>query len=163
MQENFVSESSGSKYTMASLRVGWETLMTSINRVINECDNQILLRDSKRITNEQLNEYRSAFANFDKERKGLDKEQLRAFLISIGSSVRAEKDDEHIQRIMHELDPNNMGRVSFNSMLDYLTKEHAESDSADQMIKAFKLLANGKVNFRVNLDSNSIAVPNNAR
>lgn len=33
-----------------TLRVGWEQLLTSINRNINEVENQILTRDSKGIT-----------------------------------------------------------------------------------------------------------------
>ena len=35
------------QYTMETLRVGWEQLLTSINRNINEVENQILTRDSK--------------------------------------------------------------------------------------------------------------------
>jgi len=35
---------------MDSLRVGWEQLLTSINRNVNEVENQILTRDSKGIT-----------------------------------------------------------------------------------------------------------------
>ncbi|KAH7694436.1 alpha-actinin, partial [Aphelenchoides avenae] len=84
MQENLVFETPGSRYSMESLRVGWESLMTSINRVINECENQILLRDGKGIREDQLNEYRASFNHFDKDRKGLDEDQLRACLISIG-------------------------------------------------------------------------------
>jgi len=38
------------QYTMETLRVGWEQLLTSINRNINEVENQILTRDSKGIT-----------------------------------------------------------------------------------------------------------------
>lgn len=59
------------QYTMETLRVGWEQLLTSINRNINEVENQILTRDSKGITQEQLNEFRSSFNHFDKNRTGL--------------------------------------------------------------------------------------------
>ena len=62
------------QYTMETLRVGWEQLLTSINRTINEVENQILTRDSKGISQEQLNEFRSSFNHFDKNRWGeLDK------------------------------------------------------------------------------------------
>lgn len=56
------------QYTMETLRVGWEQLLTSINRTINEVENQILTRDSKGISQEQLNEFRSSFNHFDKNR-----------------------------------------------------------------------------------------------
>ena len=48
--------------------MGWEQLLTSINRTINEVENQILTRDSKGISQEQLNEFRSSFNHFDKNR-----------------------------------------------------------------------------------------------
>lgn len=56
------------QYTMETLRVGWEQLLTSINRTINEVENQILTRDSKGISQEQLTEFRSSFNHFDKNR-----------------------------------------------------------------------------------------------
>lgn len=56
---------------METLRVGWEQLLTSINRTINEVENQILTRDSKGITQEQLTEFRSSFNHFDKNRTGM--------------------------------------------------------------------------------------------
>lgn len=38
---------------------------------------QVLLRDSKNIKEELLSEYRSSFNHFDKERLGLNDEQLK--------------------------------------------------------------------------------------
>lgn len=48
------------------LRVGWEQLLTTIARTINEIENQILTRDAKGISQEQLHEYRASFNHFDK-------------------------------------------------------------------------------------------------
>ena len=42
--------------------------MNDIFRTINEVENQILTRDSKGITQEQLNEFRASFNHFDKSR-----------------------------------------------------------------------------------------------
>jgi len=42
-----IFENRYTQYTMETLRVGWEQLLTSINRNINEVENQILTRDSK--------------------------------------------------------------------------------------------------------------------
>lgn len=47
IQESMVFENRYTQYTMETLRVGWEQLLTSINRSINEVENQILTRDSK--------------------------------------------------------------------------------------------------------------------
>lgn len=48
--------------------MGWEQLLTTIARTINEVENQILTRDAKGISQEQLYEYRASFNHFDKVR-----------------------------------------------------------------------------------------------
>uniref|UniRef100_A0A6F7Q068 Alpha-actinin, sarcomeric n=1 Tax=Haemonchus contortus TaxID=6289 RepID=A0A6F7Q068_HAECO len=145
MQENFVFENRKSRYSMESLRVGWESLITSINRTINELENQILLRDSKGISEEQINEYRASFNHFDKDRQGLDPEQLRACLISIGYNIRPGREgDADLHRILSHVDPNRMGRVPFDAFLDFMTLETADSDTVEQMIDSFRILAAGK-------------------
>ncbi len=42
LQENYVFENRLTRYSMESMRVGWETLITSINKTINELENQVL-------------------------------------------------------------------------------------------------------------------------
>lgn len=48
------------------IRVGWEQLLTTIARTINEVENQILTRDAKGISQEQMNEFRASFNHFDR-------------------------------------------------------------------------------------------------
>lgn len=50
------------------IRVGWEQLLTTIARTINEVENQILTRDAKGISQEQMNEFRASFNHFDRVR-----------------------------------------------------------------------------------------------
>ncbi|PAV78345.1 hypothetical protein WR25_24776 isoform B [Diploscapter pachys] len=145
MQENFVFENRKSKYSMESLRVGWESLITSINKTINELENQILMRDSKGISEDQISEFRASFNHFDKDRLGLDAEQLRACLISVGYNIRPGREgDADLHRIMAHIDPNRMGHVPFEAFLDFMTAEHADNDTVEQMIDSFKILASGK-------------------
>jgi actinin alpha len=46
--------------------VGWELLLTTIARTINEIETQILTRDAKGISQEQMHEFRSSFNHFDR-------------------------------------------------------------------------------------------------
>lgn len=48
--------------------MGWEQLLTTIARTINEVENQILTRDAKGISQEQMNEFRASFNHFDRVR-----------------------------------------------------------------------------------------------
>lgn len=68
MQEAFIFNNPHTEYTMEHIRVGWEHLKTTITRTINEIENQILLRDAKGITEEQMSDFRQSFNHFDRVR-----------------------------------------------------------------------------------------------
>ena len=77
-----------------TLRVGWEQLLTAVARNINEVECQILTRDSKGITNQQLEEFRRSFLHFDKSRtRRLDSKDFKSCLISLGYNI---KDDRQV-------------------------------------------------------------------
>lgn len=48
-------------------------------------------------------------------------------------------------RIMILVDPNASGNVSFQSFIDFMTRETADTDTAEQVIASFKILAADKV------------------
>merc|ERR1711971_1311734 len=147
IQESFVFENRYTQYTMETLRVGWEQLVTSVNRTINEVENQILTRDSKGITQEQLNEFRASFNHFDKSRSGrLAPDEFKSCLISLGYSVGQDKQGEiDLQRILSIVDPNNSGYVQFDCFLDFMTRESTDVDTAEQVIDSFRILAADKM------------------
>lgn len=147
VQESMIFENRYTNYTMETLRVGWEQLLTSINRNINEVENQILTRDSKGITQDQLNEFRSSFNHFDKNRSGrLTPEELKSCLVSLGYSIGKDRQGEmDFQRILAVVDPNNSGYVHFDAFLDFMTRESTDTDTAEQVIDSFRILASDKV------------------
>lgn len=147
VQESMIFENRYTNYTMETLRVGWEQLLTSINRNINEVENQILTRDSKGISQEQLNEFRSSFNHFDKNRTGrLTPEEFKSCLVSLGYSIGKDRQgDLDFQRILAVVDPNNTGYVHFDAFLDFMTRESTDTDTAEQVIDSFRILAADKV------------------
>ncbi|MEQ2190531.1 Alpha-actinin-3 [Xenoophorus captivus] len=68
-QESLIFDNKHTNYSMEHVRVGWEQLLTTIARTINEVENQILTRDAKGISQEQLNEFRASFNHFDRVRR----------------------------------------------------------------------------------------------
>lgn len=48
-------------------------------------------------------------------------------------------------RIMTLVDPNNAGSVTFQAFIDFMTRETAETDTAEQVMASFKILASDKV------------------
>ncbi|XP_035987442.1 alpha-actinin-4 isoform X5 [Fundulus heteroclitus] len=141
IQEALIFDNQYTSYTMEHLRVGWEQLLTTIARTINEVENQILTRDAKGISQEQLYEYRASFNHFDKKRSGqMVSDDFRALLISTGNSLG----DGEFNRIMGIVDPNNTGTVTFQAFIDFMSTETTDTDTADQVIASFKILAGDK-------------------
>lgn len=48
-------------------------------------------------------------------------------------------------RIMSIVDPNRMGVVTFQAFIDFMSRETADTDTADQVMASFKILAGDKV------------------
>ncbi|XP_052009277.1 alpha-actinin-2-like isoform X2 [Xyrauchen texanus] len=167
IQGSLIFDNKHTSYTMEHIRVGWELLLTTIARTINEIETQILTRDAKGISQEQMNEFRSSFNHFDREEKSkLMPDEFKACLISIGHvgndkqkkngamdsddfracliSMGYDLGEVEFARIMMLVDPNTTGVVSFQSFIDFMTRETADTDTAEQVIASFRILAADK-------------------
>ncbi|XP_069464034.1 alpha-actinin-2 [Ambystoma mexicanum] len=141
IQESLVFDNKHTNYSMEHIRVGWEMLLTTIARTINEIETQILTRDAKGITQQQMNEFRSSFNHFDRKKNGLmDHDDFRACLISMGYDLG----EAEFARIMVLVDPNGTGTVSFQSFIDFMTRETADTDTSEQVVASFRILAADK-------------------
>ncbi|XP_032101715.1 alpha-actinin-1 isoform X4 [Sapajus apella] len=168
IQEALIFDNKHTNYTMEHIRVGWEQLLTTIARTINEVENQILTRDAKGISQEQMNEFRASFNHFDRDHSGtLGPEEFKACLISLGYDIgndpqkktgMMDTDDfraclismgynmgeAEFARIMSIVDPNRLGVVTFQAFIDFMSRETADTDTADQVMASFKILAGDK-------------------
>ncbi|XP_032882742.1 alpha-actinin-1 isoform X1 [Amblyraja radiata] len=146
IQEALIFDNKHTNYTMEHIRVGWEQLLTTIARTINEIENQVLTRDAKGISQEQMNEFRASFNHFDRDHSGtLGAEEFKACLISLGYDIGNDAQSEaEFGRIMNIVDPNNMGVVTFQAFLDFMSRETTDTDTADQVMTSFKVLAGDK-------------------
>ncbi|KAI1886942.1 hypothetical protein AGOR_G00200960 [Albula goreensis] len=141
IQESLVFDNKHTNYTMEHIRVGWELLLTTIARTINEIETQILTRDAKGISQQQMNDFRSSFNHFDRKKKGgMETDDFRACLISMGYALG----EAEFARIMSLVDPNGSGVVSFQSFIDFMTRETADTDTAEQVVASFRILAADK-------------------
>uniref|UniRef100_A0A8C9EK18 Actinin alpha 1 n=1 Tax=Pavo cristatus TaxID=9049 RepID=A0A8C9EK18_PAVCR len=70
----------------------------------------------------------------------MDCEDFRACLISMGYNMG----EAEFARIMSIVDPNRMGVVTFQAFIDFMSRETADTDTADQVMASFKILAGDK-------------------
>lgn len=66
MEAALIFDNPHSDYTMEALRASWGQVISAQSRALNETENQILIRDSKGLSQEQMAEYRKSFNYFDK-------------------------------------------------------------------------------------------------
>jgi len=146
VQEAMIFENPHTPYSMEVLRIRFEQLLTGITRNINEVENQILMRDSIGISEEQMKELRTSFNHFDKNKNNqLDYKEFKQCLVSLGHSMEIEeKDSPEFARIIAMVDPNGSGYITFQAFLDFMTREMADTDTADQVMESFRILAGDK-------------------
>lgn len=58
--------------------------------------------------------------------------------------------DAEFNRIMSVVDPNHSGLVTFQAFIDFMSRETTDTDTADQVIASFKVLAGDKVSRKGN-------------
>uniref|UniRef100_A0A8D3CKY8 Actinin, alpha 1 n=1 Tax=Scophthalmus maximus TaxID=52904 RepID=A0A8D3CKY8_SCOMX len=75
----------------------------------------------------------------------LGAEEFKACLISLGFDIANDAQGENeFSRIMSIVDPNRMGLVTFQAFIDFMSRETADTDTADQVMASFKVLAGDK-------------------
>lgn len=70
----------------------------------------------------------------------MEPDDFRACLISMGYDLG----EVEFARIMTMVDPNAAGVVTFQAFIDFMTRETAETDTAEQVVASFKILAGDK-------------------
>lgn len=58
-------------------------------------------------------------------------------------------------RIMSIVDPNRLGVVTFQAFIDFMSRETADTDTADQVMASFKILAGDKVSLDFRRETNA--------
>ncbi|VEL22853.1 unnamed protein product [Protopolystoma xenopodis] len=98
LQEAFVFENPYTAFTMETLRVAWEQLISSIRYACNEFENQILTRDSRGLSSEQIEDIRRSFNHFDKDgSRKLSPNEFKACLVALGYNIT---DDSRTVRLL---------------------------------------------------------------
>ncbi|CAB1344029.1 unnamed protein product [Coregonus sp. 'balchen'] len=88
-----------------------------------------------------MNEFRQSFTHFDRKKKGgMETDDFRACLISMGYDLG----ESEFARIMSLVDPNGSNKVTFQSFVDFMTRETSDSDTSEQVLASFKILAADK-------------------
>jgi len=150
IHDSLILDNQHSAVSIEEIRGLHQQLSTKIKQLQNEINNQILARDLKGLSEEQLKEYRESFQFFDKDHsKQLDLNEFRACLLSLGYNIANvaptnQEEDVEFNRVMSRVDPDQSGTVSFDEFVAFMAEEHADAETAAQLLDAFKVIAADK-------------------
>ncbi|WP_395239421.1 hypothetical protein, partial [Salmonella sp. s54412] len=93
-----------------------------------------------------MKEFRDTFNHFDRDRSLLlEPPEFKMCLISLNYNLKeGDKGEEEFNRLMAIVDPNETGKITFQAFVDFMTQEVSDSDTAEQVMDSFKILAGDK-------------------
>jgi Ca2+-binding EF-hand superfamily protein len=147
-QEKLIFDNPLTDITIEALRGLYNALKNRVSSQKNEFNNQILSRDATNITEDQMRDYEASFKHFDKNNNGrLDRLEFRGVLLSLGfpiPQIPQEGKDQEFDSIWRRVDVDNEGTVSLQEFVAFMAEEAAGAESANDLLDAFKALANGQ-------------------
>mmetsp|Transcript_3328 Transcript_3328/g.5176 ORF Transcript_3328/g.5176 Transcript_3328/m.5176 type:complete len:152 (+) Transcript_3328:77-532(+) len=97
--------------------------------------------DAKPLTNEEIEDYKEAFDNFDKDRNGeIDQVELGIVMRSLGYSPT----DKQLKDMMLQVDTDGNGVISFNEFVDMMRKCELSTDFEQEIREAFEFFDKDK-------------------
>jgi len=140
INEAGVKENSETVHTVASLTVEFEGLQDIIKSRLALLEQQI--NGAKySLPPDQVKEFIELFNQFDKDGTGsLNWYQFKACLSALGEDVS----DENVKKIIREVDKDGNDTIDRDEFIEYMTKKLSDSDSKEDIIAAFKDIADGR-------------------
>ncbi|CAM9399961.1 unnamed protein product [Ascophyllum nodosum] len=93
------------------------------------------VRSTKDLTEEEMEDYKEAFSNFDKDGNGnIDEGELGVVMRSLGYSPT----NQQLKDMMARVDLDNSGGISFDEFVTMMQLGEVETDFAKEINEAFK-------------------------
>jgi len=88
------------------------------------------------LSEDQKQELREAFDLFDADKTGtIDLHELKVLMRALGFEVKKPE----VIKLVHDVDPNNVGNVDYDHFLEIMSEKYAERDPEEEIHKAFQL------------------------
>eukprot|EP01100_Stratorugosa_tubuloviscum_P003200 TRINITY_DN1760_c0_g1_i1.p1 TRINITY_DN1760_c0_g1~~TRINITY_DN1760_c0_g1_i1.p1 ORF type:complete len:1545 (+),score=896.95 TRINITY_DN1760_c0_g1_i1:60-4637(+) len=135
----FITNNKHTNVTFPQLKAAYQQLNKVADVKEDVLQNEIIANKAKGLSTEQLNEYREMFQHFDKDKNAkLSHLELKSCLSSLGEDLQ----DSEIDKIYNTF--GSAEGVTFEAFCDFMSKRAADTDSKDQILESFKLIAGGK-------------------
>jgi len=137
--ESGVTENKHTDIQFATLKVDYDQLVKVTAQKEGILQKEILQKQGSKVSAEQLAEFREVFDHFDKDKSGtLGRLEFKSCLQSLGFA----EEDAALDKIISEI--GSAGKVKFDSFVNFVSTKTADTDTKDQILEAFKVLAGNK-------------------
>lgn len=140
IEEAGITSNKLTNLTYPFLQAAYEGLVKAAADKESVLQKEIIQKGNKGVTAEQLAEFKEAFDHFDKDKTGqLTRLQFKSCLQSLGEDPT----DAELDRLL-AAHANASGNVPFEAFAQIMSQRAADSDSKDQILDAFKIIAGDK-------------------
>jgi len=141
IDERNITHNRHTEETIETLNLAWENLNEFVVKQRNLLEKELLAQSGNGVSEEQLNEFRETFQQFDKDRSNsLEKHEFKACLSALGQSVT----DEQLDQLMANICKSIKGKIIFEEFVNYMISKVEDSDTPGTINAAFKTLASDK-------------------
>jgi actinin alpha len=125
--------------TFASIKAAYEQLVRAVTDKESVIQKEIIQKAGKGITPEQFAEFKEVFEHFDRDKSGfLSRLEFKSCLQSLGEDPT----DAELDRLVGTLGAD--GKIPFDAFVQHMSQRAADSDTKDQILEAFKIVAGDK-------------------
>eukprot|EP00005_Dracoamoeba_jomungandri_P013945 CAMPEP_0174270810 /NCGR_PEP_ID=MMETSP0439-20130205/45801_1 /TAXON_ID=0 /ORGANISM="Stereomyxa ramosa, Strain Chinc5" /LENGTH=1886 /DNA_ID=CAMNT_0015360381 /DNA_START=45 /DNA_END=5705 /DNA_ORIENTATION=- len=137
-------ENKHTSLTLPHLQSQWDALSSGLEAKQKLLQEEILLKQGSKITNEQLDQFSESFKLFDKDHLGsLTPLQFSGAVNSLG--VAFTKEGEELEAFVAEkIDKTGDGKVNFDEFTSFMVDNLQDKDSEDEILTSFKEISGGK-------------------
>jgi actinin alpha len=139
LEEAGVTSNRHTNLTYPSIKAEYTQLLRSVAEKEGVLQKEIIAKAGQGISPEQFAEFKEVFEHFDKDSSGtLSRLEFKSCLQSLGEDPT----DADLDRLVGSLGKD--GKIPFDSFVQHMSQRAADSDTKEQILEAFKIVAGDK-------------------
>lgn len=141
IEERNITHNPYTEETIETLTLAYENLNTTLAQQQRLLEKEIINQSGSKVSQEQLNEFKETFRNFDRDNSGtLERNEFEACLKALGQWTTPEE----VDRLVSSLGKAVPGKINFQEFVDYMISKTADMDTPEAIKNAFKTIAHDK-------------------
>ncbi|KAJ5073099.1 alpha-actinin sarcomeric-like protein [Anaeramoeba ignava] len=124
-------------FTAQSSKQAYEELVNYSNKLQETITNTILESQGKKVTDQQMKEFREVFDHFAKTNGALDKLSFSGCLKGLGEHMT----DGEIAKVFDSFETDKSGKMEFDEFVRFMASRTVDMDTKEQILESFRDLS----------------------